>query len=55
MALEQDTSSRSENLYKRVTHLLHCRESPILFKTGQEKLYPPTHISASLVELSPNF
>ena len=47
MVLGQDASSRSENLNvscgkKRLTHLVHCTESQIVLKTGQEKLYPPT-------------
>ena len=34
---------------KRPAHLVHCTQSRILLKTGQEeKLYPPTDVSASL-------
>ena len=53
MALEQDASSRSQNVHvscskKRLAHLVHCTESRIMLKTGQqEKLYPPTDISVS--------
>ena len=38
---------------KRLTHLVHCTESQIVLKTGQEKLYPPTDISVSLTVVSP--
>ena len=50
MALEQDASSRSENLHvnSRKRGLVHCTESRIVLKTGQqEKLYPPTDVSVS--------
>ena len=48
MASEQNTSSPSKLWEKRLAHLVHCKESRIVSKTGQqEKLYPPTDVSVS--------
>ena len=48
MALEQDASSRSENVHVSLRKRLARLESRALLKTGQqEKLYPPTNVSLS--------
>ena len=52
MALEQEASNRPENLHvvgkEASTLLVHCMESRIVLKTGQqEKLYLPTNVNVS--------
>ena len=54
MALEQDASSRTENLYASCRKRGYHPESRIMLKTGQqEKLYPPSNVSVLLAAVSP--
>ena len=52
MALEQDASSHSE---KRLRHLVHCKQSRIVLKTGQEKCILQLSVSLAAVSPTPTF